>query len=61
MASTNLSIAFAFSIPVLAATLSFVTYTSTSHSFDVAVIFSSFSLFQVTIVYSHLTSPRRLI
>lgn len=37
----------AFSIPVMAATLAFVTYTSTSHDFDVAVIFSSFSLFQL--------------
>ncbi|KAI0694596.1 ABC protein [Cytidiella melzeri] len=41
------NIAFAFSIPVLAATLSFVTYTSTSHNFNVAIIFSSFSLFQL--------------
>ncbi|TCD60600.1 hypothetical protein EIP91_009818 [Steccherinum ochraceum] len=41
------NIAFAFSIPVLAATLSFVTYTATSHAFDVAIIFSSFSLFQL--------------
>lgn len=37
----------AFSIPVLAATLAFVTYTLTAHSFDVAVIFASFSLFQL--------------
>ncbi len=37
----------AFSIPVMAATLAFVTYTSTAHNFDVAVIFSSFSLFQL--------------
>lgn len=41
------SIAMAFSVPVLAATLAFVTYTSTAHNFDVAVIFSSFSLFQL--------------
>ncbi|KAI0091325.1 ABC protein [Irpex rosettiformis] len=41
------NLAFAFSIPVLAATLAFVTYTSTSHNFNVAVIFSSFSLFQL--------------
>ena len=37
----------AFSVPVLAATVAFVTYTSTSHAFDVAIIFSSFSLFQL--------------
>ncbi|KAJ3483697.1 hypothetical protein NLI96_g6138 [Meripilus lineatus] len=41
------NIAFAYSIPVLAATLSFVTYTLTSHAFDVAIIFSSFTLFQL--------------
>ncbi|KAJ7593413.1 ABC protein [Mycena floridula] len=39
--------AFAYSIPVLAATLAFVTYSSTSKNFDVAVVFSSFSLFQL--------------
>jgi ABC-type multidrug transport system fused ATPase/permease subunit len=37
----------AFSIPVMAATLAFVTYTSTSNNFDVAVIFASFALFQL--------------
>lgn len=31
----------------MAATLAFVTYTSTAHDFDVAVIFASFSLFQL--------------
>ena len=31
----------------MAATVSFVTYTATAHDFNVAVIFSSFSLFQV--------------
>lgn len=41
------SIAMAFSIPVLAASLSFVAYTSLSSNFDVAVIFASFSLFQL--------------
>ncbi|EKM58258.1 uncharacterized protein PHACADRAFT_171522 [Phanerochaete carnosa HHB-10118-sp] len=41
------NIALAFSIPVLAATLSFVTYTGTAHDFNVAIIFSSFSLFQL--------------
>jgi hypothetical protein len=42
------SLAFAFSIPVLAATLAFVTYTLTAHKFDVAVIFASLNLFQVS-------------
>ena len=32
---------------MLAATLSFVTYTGTAHAFNVAVIFASFSLFQL--------------
>lgn len=41
------SIASAFSVPVLAATLSFVTYTSTSHAFNVATIFSSLALFNL--------------
>ena len=36
-----------YSVPVLAATLAFVTYTNTKNSFDVAVIFASFSLFQL--------------
>jgi ATP-binding cassette, subfamily C (CFTR/MRP), member 1 len=44
-----LSLAFAFSIPVLATTLAFVTYTLTSHDFDVAVIFASLNLFQVSV------------
>ncbi|KAF7295535.1 ABC protein [Mycena indigotica] len=42
--SASANIALAFSLPVLAATLAFVTYTSTG-TLDVAVIFSSFSLF----------------
>ncbi|KAJ7872415.1 P-loop containing nucleoside triphosphate hydrolase protein [Mycena leptocephala] len=41
------SIALAFSLPVLAATLAFVTYTETSEQFDVVVVFASFSLFQL--------------
>ncbi|KAI0342890.1 ABC protein [Trametopsis cervina] len=41
------NVAFAYSVPVLAATLSFVTYTLTAHNFNVAIIFSSFSLFQL--------------
>ncbi|KAK0469882.1 ABC protein [Desarmillaria tabescens] len=39
--------AFAYSIPVLASTLAFVTYTSTTASFDAAVIFASLSLFNL--------------
>lgn len=35
------------SLPVLAATLAFVTYSLTTHDFNSAVIFSSLSLFQV--------------
>ncbi len=34
-------------MPVLAATCAFVTYTATAHDFDVAIIFSSLSLFQL--------------
>ncbi|KAL5504423.1 hypothetical protein ACEPAH_8498 [Sanghuangporus vaninii] len=41
------NIAMSYSVPVLAATLAFVTYTNTSSSFDVAVIFASFTLFQL--------------
>jgi len=41
------SLALAFSLPVLAATLAFVTYTHVIPGFDVAVIFASLSLFQV--------------
>ncbi|OCH94438.1 ABC protein [Obba rivulosa] len=41
------NVAAAFSVPVLAATLSFVTYTKTNPGFDVAIIFSSLSLFQL--------------
>ncbi|KAJ6518372.1 ABC protein [Mycena vulgaris] len=45
--SQSANIAMAFSLPVLAATLAFVTYTETSREFDVAVVFASFSLFQL--------------
>ncbi|KAJ7440231.1 ABC protein [Mycena latifolia] len=45
--SQSANIAMAFSLPVLAATLAFVTYTETSQAFDVAVVFASFSLFQL--------------
>ncbi|KAJ7852235.1 ABC protein [Mycena leptocephala] len=45
--SQSANIALAFSLPVLAATLAFVTYTETSKQFDVAVVFASFSLFQL--------------
>ncbi|KAJ7746385.1 ABC protein [Mycena metata] len=41
------NIALAFSLPVLASTLAFVTYTSVTAGFDIAIIFSSFSLFQL--------------
>ncbi|KAJ7039618.1 ABC protein [Mycena alexandri] len=41
------NIAMAFSLPVLASTLAFVTYTSVTPGFDIAIIFSSFSLFQL--------------
>ncbi|KAJ7779407.1 hypothetical protein DFH07DRAFT_1030143, partial [Mycena maculata] len=45
--SQSANIALALSLPVLAATLAFVTYTETSKSFNVAVVFSSLSLFQL--------------
>ncbi|KAJ7771298.1 ABC protein [Mycena maculata] len=45
--SQSANIALAFTLPVLAATLAFVTYTETSKSFDVAVVFSSLALFQL--------------
>jgi ATP-binding cassette subfamily C (CFTR/MRP) protein 1 len=41
------SLALAFSIPILAATVAFVTYSESSRGFDVAIIFSSLSLFNV--------------
>ncbi|KAG2105828.1 ABC protein [Suillus discolor] len=44
---TSGNLALATSMPVLAATLAFVTYTLTAHNFNVAVIFSSLSLFQL--------------
>ncbi|PPQ77123.1 hypothetical protein CVT25_010817 [Psilocybe cyanescens] len=47
LVSQSANVAFAFSIPVLAATLAFVTYTHVKPGFDVAVIFSSLSLFQL--------------
>ena len=34
-------------MPILAATIAFVTYTATAHEFDVAIIFASLSLFQL--------------
>ncbi|KAH7909505.1 ABC protein [Hygrophoropsis aurantiaca] len=45
--SSSANLALATSLPVLAATLAFVTYTLTAHDFNVAVIFSSLSLFQL--------------
>ncbi|KAI0661576.1 ABC protein [Cubamyces menziesii] len=41
------NVAAAYSVPVLAATIAFVTYTATAHDFDVAIIFASLSLFQL--------------
>ncbi|KAJ7063750.1 ABC protein [Mycena amicta] len=41
------NMAVAFSLPVLASTLAFVTYTRATSDFDIAVIFSSYSLFQL--------------
>ncbi|CDO74908.1 hypothetical protein BN946_scf184988.g15 [Trametes cinnabarina] len=41
------NVAAAFSVPVLAATIAFVTYTETAHNFDVAIIFASLNLFQL--------------
>jgi hypothetical protein len=41
------SYAVAFSLPVLSASLAFVTYTETKKNFDPAIIFASFSLFYV--------------
>ncbi|KAG0699189.1 ABC protein [Suillus ampliporus] len=41
------SLSLALSLPVLAATLTFITYTLTVHNFNVAAIFSSLSLFQL--------------
>ncbi|KAJ7454700.1 ABC protein [Mycena latifolia] len=45
--SQSANIALAFSLPVLASTLAFVTYTRVTVGFDIAIIFSSFSLFQL--------------
>lgn len=41
------SVAFAYSTPVLAATLSLLVYTKINPDFDVAVVFASLSLFQL--------------
>ena len=46
--------ALSASLPVLAATLSLVTYTLTTHDFDTGVVFATLSLFQVRIC-----DPRR--
>ncbi|KAJ7477714.1 ABC protein [Mycena latifolia] len=51
--------AMAFSLPVLTATLAFVTYTQTTKEFDVAVVFASFSLFQL-LRYPMMFLPRAL-
>ncbi|KZP16437.1 ABC protein [Athelia psychrophila] len=41
------NLAFSISVPIFATTLAFVTYTSTTGHFDVAIIFSSLSLFKL--------------
>jgi hypothetical protein len=41
------SIAVAFSLPILASTLVFVAYTRVTSGFDIVIIFSSYSLFQL--------------
>ncbi|KAG2074771.1 ABC protein [Suillus decipiens] len=45
--ANSANLALASSVPVFAATLAFVTYTLTAHTFNVAIIFSSLSLFQL--------------
>ncbi|KXN81322.1 Multidrug resistance-associated protein 1 [Leucoagaricus sp. SymC.cos] len=45
--SQSASVAFAYSTPVLAATLSLLVYTKINPNFDVAVVFASLSLFQL--------------
>ncbi|KIJ14255.1 hypothetical protein PAXINDRAFT_169871 [Paxillus involutus ATCC 200175] len=45
--SSSASLALASSLPVLAATMAFVTYTLTAHSLNIAIIFSSLSLFNL--------------
>ncbi|KAG2142222.1 ABC protein [Suillus bovinus] len=45
--ANSANLALASSVPVLAATLAFVTYTLTAHDFNVAIIFSSLSVFQL--------------
>ena len=39
--------ALAHTVPYLAATLAFITYTRVTNEFDVAVVFASLALFQV--------------
>ncbi|KAG1747098.1 ABC protein [Suillus paluster] len=45
--SSSANVALATTLPALAATLAFVTYTLTAHNFNVAVIFTSLNLFQL--------------
>ncbi|KAJ7758845.1 ABC transporter type 1, transmembrane domain-containing protein [Mycena maculata] len=45
--SAKSPITLEFSLPVLASTLAFVTYTRVTAGFDIAIIFSLFSLFQL--------------
>ena len=41
--------ALAHTVPYLAATLAFITYTRVTNEFDVAVVFASLALFQVRV------------
>ncbi|KAF8900175.1 ABC protein [Gymnopilus junonius] len=45
--SQSANVALAFSIPVLASTLAFITYTETTPRFDVAAVFTALTLFQL--------------
>lgn len=47
----TVSFALAHSVPYLSATLAFITYTRVKEEFDVAIIFSSLALFQVSDIY----------
>jgi hypothetical protein len=49
--------ALAHTVPYLAATLAFITYTRVTNEFDVAVVFASLALFQVRVPAGSLESP----
>ncbi|KAG2147857.1 P-loop containing nucleoside triphosphate hydrolase protein [Suillus bovinus] len=57
---TSGNLALAALMPVLAATLAFVTYTLTAHNLNIAVIFCLFSLFQVKLFVARLTHVFRM-